>query len=235
MASIFDKITAESAGDSPFEFYSVYFEADNTFAPSTEQHQTGSYSYKAGFGGTNNTIIAEERFGDQAAVYIRFHFMLNSTLNCGTQIFGINDGAQVICYVSFGYASPNIGPTRFYHYNDAGAAYTSISGVVLERDQWHKMEVYYKHSTAPGADDGAAWVKINDDTLASVTSQDSDTRIPDRLQLGHLGSATPQNGSAIYFDEIVGYDEDTPTDPEEPTGGLQIPVIIYNLMQQGFI
>lgn len=216
MAALFTKITAEDAGSTPFEFSSVDLEADNTFAPSDEQAQAGTHSYKAGFGGTNNGITVTETFGDQASVYIKFYFWLNSTLNNSIQIMGINDGAQVIAYMAMGYAAPNVGPTRFYHYNDAGAAYTAISGVVLAREQWNKLEIYYKHATAPGANDGEAWLKLNDDILASVTGQDSDTRIPDRLQIGALGSNTPQNGSAIYFDEIEGYD----AVPSPPSGGF---------------
>jgi hypothetical protein len=219
MAELFAKITAESAGSSPYEFNAVTVEADNTFAPSTDQAYAGSYSYKAAFGGTNNLASAYKGFTATGAAYLKLYMYVhpNTTFPyTGTvYLFNMGNDNTGYCYVRL----VNGVFDRLYHWDDSGSAYTAISnGPTLTEGEWHCIELYYKAATSDGANDGISWFKFDGTSYGNKTDLDNDTRTINRINVGQIGGDVPASGSAIYFDEIEGYD----AIPTGSTGGLLV-------------
>lgn len=211
MAELFTKITAESAGASPYEFYSVTLDPGNTIVASTGIVYAGNYSYMMSFNGEagSNFCFAEKRFTAETEVYLKTYFYMNDTVNVNTTIAGIyNTGSEIICYPSISDGSGAATFSRLYHTIDSGITYTSIVGSpTITRNTWHLLEIYYKAATGVGLNDGEAWIKFNGDELVHTTGLDNDTITANRIQIGNMSSNVPQVGSVLYFDEIEAHDE----------------------------
>jgi hypothetical protein len=233
MANLFTTITAESAGTSPYEFDSITVEADNTFAPSTEQAYAGSYSYKAGFGGTSgsNSIDTYKTYTATSLAYVICRFRINDAMTMASASTlvpaSLRGGTAARLYLRLSCSTGGVVIlNRVYYSTDSGDAnYVDLDGSTVSKDTWHTLILYYKTATAAGANNGEYSVKLDGTVLSSSTSLDNDTKTCSRFTCGNSGAGVPSSGSAIYFDNIEGYDA-------IPSGGASIVPLIMQSMNQ---
>lgn len=223
MADLFTKITAESAGSSPYEFSSVTVETDNVFAPSTEQAYAGSYSYKAAYGGTNDQCYGRKDFSESNTAYIIARIYIPSTFQIpvGTNYtLTLCDGNTYLFHFWIIRETGHDAPNTLYA-NARGGSYGNISGFAT--DSWITMKMWFKTATT-GNKDGEAKIWIGD--TEQYSSSHNTTFLPDNIKVGGWASANvPESGSAIYYDEIEGYDA-------IPSGGTSIVPLIMQSMNQ---
>lgn len=214
MANLFTTITGESAGSSPYEFDSITVEAGNTFAPSTEQAYAGSYSYKAEFGGTSgsNLIDAYKSYTATSLAYVICRFRINDAMTMASASTlvpaSLTGGNSPRLYLRLSCSTSGVVTlNRVYYTNDnSDVNYANLDGSTLSKDSWHTLILYYKTATASGANNGEYSVTLDGTVLSSSTSLDNDTKTCSRFYCGNSGPGVPSSGSAIYFDNIEGYD-----------------------------
>jgi hypothetical protein len=205
MANLFTKITAESAGSTPYEFSSVTVETDNVFAPSTEQAAVGSYSYKAAYGGTNDVCFGRKNFSESNTAYIIARIYIPSTFQIpvGTTNYTLTlcDGNTYLFNFRIRRETGQDAPNTLYA-SVRGTASSNISGFAT--DSWITMKMWYKAATT-GNTDGEAKIWIGD--TEQYSSSHNTTLLPDNIKVGEWYSTNvPESGSAIYYDEIEGMD-----------------------------
>ena len=217
MAELFTKITAESAGTSPYEFSSVTVETDNVFAPSTDQAAAGSYSYKAAYGGTNDQCYGRENFSESGTVYIIAQIYIPSTFQIPAgynYTLTLLDGNSFITYFRIRRESGQDVPNTFY-VSTRGGTSGNISGFAT--DEWLTVKMWYKAATT-GNTDGESKIWIGD--TEQYSSSHNTTYLADNVRFGEWASTNvPDSGSAIYYDEIEGYDA-------IPSTGSIVPIIL---------
>lgn len=208
MATLFTKITAESAGASPYEFAAVNVAGSNTFAPSTTQAESGSYSYETAYLGTSAIVNAYESFASAGEIYVKFQMYLSADFamigTWGAQnLAKINDGQWhpllrlAIC--SGGTAAP-------YRWYITGTNITdAYSTSEVTTGAWQEVEMYWKYDAGGN---GEYYIKIDGTTLASDDGLAFTYTTGDRLYIGGSDEySRAASGSEVYYDEIEGYDE----------------------------
>lgn len=204
MAELFTKITAESAGSSPYEYNSVTISSGNAFAPSTDQAEAGSYSYKSSFGGADSAAYGTEIFGDQDEVYISFWFWRDSAFNMQAQyrysfLFMLLDGGTELVNIAFRRQSGAV--IDCYQIGGQDLTWTYPTSE-LHTGQWQHLEVYYRIGSSG---DGICRVWIDDTLMFEDTGVQNASYMPDRIKVGGDGHA-PVDGSICYYDQIEGMD-----------------------------
>lgn len=199
MADLFTKITAEGPpASSPYEFSSITVETDNTFAPSTDQAHSGSYSYKAYFGGSNDDCYGRRNYTAldtpyvKFAVYIDSSFAFSDTSNRYLHILTL--GTTRIGIVGASSATPNR-----WRIHDGTNLSTSTTNFSI--DAWHVIEIEYVSGSGSGI--FRVWIDgtlIHEYTNLTLADSIAYTRI------GGYTSYTPVAGSILYFDDIEGKD-----------------------------
>ena len=222
MADLFTKITAESAGSSPYEFNSVTVGTDNTLAPSNDRGYAGSYSYKYTSGGSASDCYGMKTFSDQDEVYIRGRlyivsgFNLASTTRYSTAL-RIDDGSTVLVHLAIRRASADT-PDRWM-VGGQGLT-TTYATTNFSFSAWHKLEIYWKAGTGS---DGIVRVWVDDSLIFEATGLALSSYACDRLKVGMTGH-TPVSGSIYYLDEIEGMDA-------IPSSGSVVPRIMQAMNQ----
>jgi hypothetical protein len=221
MADLFTTITAESPGASPYEFDSVTVESGNSFEPSTDVAHGGSYSYKCGFGASNDGAYAFKEFNSgSSSVYISFYIYLASGLNWP---YGDNNGYIAYLFES-AHGTVAIG-LRVYDSNSDGVPdQWRVMGQDLSQTDsstnfslgaWHHIEMWYE----AGSGDGVVRVWVDDDLIFEDTSV-TNTYTYEYLRIGISGGIFG-SGDAVYYDDISGADE-------MPSGGTSHQVTIQD-------
>ena len=208
MATLFTKITAEGAGASPYEFVAVNLAGSNTFAPSTTQAESGSYSYETAYSGTSAIANAYESFTAAGEIYVKFQMYLSADFAMvgawGCQnLVKINDGQY---HPLLRLAICSGGSTTPYRWYITGTNITdaySTSEVTL--GAWQEVEMYWKYDAGGN---GEYYVKIDGTTLASDDGLAFTYTTGDRIYIGGSDEySRAASGSEVYYDEIEGYDE----------------------------
>lgn len=207
MAEAYDVFGGNFETGDTSEFTGSSIEADNTFTATTASKNNGTYGGECAFGGTNNGCYIYKTFDtSQTTIYSRFYFKFNADFSVST-VFDI-------CGHMTAGGTPRggrirIGSTlalaRLYYFVDAGETYTDTfdAALTFSLDTWYYVEFYQKAATSDGANNGEAGLKINGTTYKTLTELDNDTLLVGRLRLGNNDTATPTNGSKIYYDDIV--------------------------------
>lgn len=224
MAELFPKITAESAEATPFEFSSITIETDNSFEPSTDQAHSGSYSYKAYYGGTNDVCNGRRNFTESTTVYIVAYLYIPASYNFpvgSSHAISMLDGNSILVELRLRRVTGQDYPTTFYESVRSGTS-GNISGFATA--QWLKIALWYKSATT-GNTDGESQIWVNDTSVFSAAH--STTFLPDNVRFsetGFSGTSVPVTGSAIYFDDIEG-------NTGIPSNGSKVPIIMQYMNQ----
>lgn len=220
MANIWTKKTAESAGSSPYEFDSVTIGSGNSFAPSTSQHNSGSYSYLASLAGTNRDARGTENFTAVTEFYAKFYVYIDAlaynayesgylctltTGDYGTLLLGLKAGRT--------------GGSAVDRWYTVGQGLTSADTTTnFSFDAWHKVELYWKQGS------GSAVHRVTiDDTVIREQTTGTSTASAAQFNVGHIGGDNPTGGT-IYYDEIEGCDA-------IPSSGSVVPRIMQAMNQ----
>lgn len=206
MAELFSKITAESGGSTPWEWYSVTTEADNSVSIDTTTPLSGSGSYRCDFGGTNEACYFEERWTAADEIYIKYKFYLDSGFNIGA--YG---ESRIMFLMSTDYAGvftlrlwsgANGAPYQWRIYGDNITTVSTTTNFSL--GETHEIELYWKYGT--GDADGEYWIKIDDDEIASQSEVSFTQNSVSRLRVGLVAQNKPESGDYILIDDVEGYD-----------------------------
>lgn len=223
MASILTKITAESAGGSPYEFASVGIETDNDFAPSTDQAYEGSYSYKSSFGGTNEGAYGiSNTFSDKSEVWLVGYVYISSDFNFGStyrsaDCLSIWDGTTNVvdvCVLREGGA----GPVKWQVHDRTN---TAASTTNFSLSAWHKIKIHWIRGTST---DGTAEVWVDDSLIHQVSNITTSFYI-DRCRVGSTSRNAPSAGY-LYMDSVEMFDSDP-----DIGGSSVVPIIMMNTNQ----
>ena len=77
----------------------------------------------------------------------------------------------------------------------------------LISDAYTEIELDWKASSAPGADDGFLKLYINGSLESSVTDIDSDTEVVDQVLMGILSGKDAGTSGTLYFDDFDSNDD----------------------------
>lgn len=192
------------------EWTSTTVEAGNSAAADADAENHGVYGFNFSFGGTagSNFCYAEKTFAESTTVYARAYINFTASMSFPLAAasyvpFSLVDGANDVIYIRVGIAADGetISWSRVYYRTDAGMSYSAIAGGV-NRDQWYRVEFYYKTASGVGAGDGAYECKVDGVSFASGAALDNDTVIVDRTRAGGIGAVVPDAGSEFWVDDI---------------------------------
>jgi hypothetical protein len=227
MATLWDKATAESGNTTAFD--NVTAAGSNTFTASTAQHYEGSYAYCAH--GVDGSAFADMTYTGQDEIYEEFYVYIPSTLRssvtwsyilCSLIRYDAYTGLLDLYIETDGDGVP-------FRWTCIEAGWAS-STTNFATDQWIKIEMYWHYV---GAGSSVWWIKAGGSTIYSSSTATPGATTCTFSSFGMDAIFTNGVGD-LYFDNIRGHDQEE-AEPEEPSGGSIIPVIIYNLQQQGML
>lgn len=219
MADLFTKITGESAGSSPYEFNTVTADSGNSFAPSTDYAQAGSYSYKAALAGTNLSAYGIKTFSTaSASAYVKAYIYISSAWNYSTSgrytsVLVLRTSSYAVLSLCVLRPAGQAAPTRWQVYDRANTT-TTTTGFSL--GAWHKVEMYWQRGTSGN---GIARVWIDDNLIHEYTTLTTVAQDAASLRIGSVDDYAPTVACAVYVDEIEGMDA---MPSSGSTGGLLV-------------
>ena len=110
---------------------------------------------------------------------------------------------------------------RVLTYNDSGGL--TISSWFPISDQFHSIELDWRASTGPGANNGGLTLWIDGVQQVNYTNIDNDTRRVDFVRMGAVSGVDNGTRGSIYFDafeshhqDYIGPDPNAPAPPSPP-------------------
>ncbi len=84
-----------------------------------------------------------------------------------------------------------------------GSSWKSTGWFTINKNVWHPIELDWRASTGPGANNGGLTLWIDGVQKANLTAVDNDTWRIDRVRLGAVASIDDGTRGTYYFDEFV--------------------------------
>lgn len=146
---------------------------------------------------TDTTPQAETRYR------ARFYLDPNSITMASADTFNVFAGrnsAGTAVNVQLNYSSTNGYRVRTAYYNDAasqvGGTYFNIT------DAPHYIEIDWKASSAPGANDGYVTLWVDGALMGTQSNADNDTKRVDEARFGVVGNLDPGTSGTFYLDKF---------------------------------
>jgi hypothetical protein len=165
---------------------SIYKEGSNSLLVSNDGTGTDAYG-QLNFAGATSQRVISFWFNSKNATFSASDTRIMDLNLAGTsvvQLYVLTDGSY-----------------RAITTLDVGSS--TINNVDSINNDWQHFIILWKAATAPAANDGYIYIFVDGELVASETTQDTDTKTVDTLELGNT------NASAIteqmYFDEV--YDD----------------------------
>ncbi len=189
---------------------------------STAAAATGAYGLQAVIDDLNAKEVTDSTPNSEKHYSARFYFNPNSVSIPNDNSFDIMDGNDTANGGSWVFRLILNYKGGFYSLgtevkNDAGNFVSSDKATYITGD-WQAIEIEWKASSAPGANDGYMKLWINDVLVDEFTGVDNDTRSLTDIYLGAVSGLDAGTAGTIYFDDFesrtgshIGLDPNGPT------------------------
>lgn len=176
----------------------------------------GSYGMAALLDDNNPIYVQDDTPTSETRYRCRFYFDPNGITMASADshflLFAYKTGGATAYLLQFRYDIGVGYQIRLGVQNDTPAyQYTTYTVIT---DAPHYIEVDWKASSAPGANDGFGYIWIDGANEKSVTGIDNDTYAVDYIQLGAVTSIDTGTRGTYYFDAFASNDDGSLIGPE---------------------